>query len=257
MADQTVTASVQESWCAKVITLFPEIFPGPLGCSLVGRALENNVWRLEVVDLKKFGLGNHRVVDDRPMGGGPGMVFRPDVVSAALESTAAGVSVCPSEWPVVLLTPRGKRLTQKQIQEWSCCRGITLVCGRFEGVDERIVQKFGLCEISIGDFVLSGGEIAAFVLIEGIVRLIPRVVGNQASVKEESYSANLLEYPHYTRPQHWNEMSVPAVLSSGDHSKIAAWRKAEAERVTRERRPDLWKAYCAETEKHLNDDRDK
>ena len=232
-----------EPWKVKVITLFPELFPGPLDCSLTGKALRDGLWRLETINLREFGAGPHRNVDDRPVGGGPGMVYRPDVVAAALEAASADTPADPDIWPRVFVTPRGRRLQHAQVKELSTADGMTLLCGRFEGVDERVLQKFGLSEISIGDFVLSGGEIAAHVLIDAIVRRIPRVLGNQASIEEESYAGGLLEYPQYTRPRVWREISVPEVLLSGNHAEIAQWRRTQAERETRLRRPDLWQAY--------------
>ncbi len=232
-----------EPWKVKVITLFPELFPGPLDCSLAGKALQDGLWRLETIGLREFGAGPHRNVDDRPLGGGPGMVYRPDVVAAALEAAAVDTPSDPEIWPCIFFTPRGRRLRQAQVEELSRAAGMTLLCGRFEGVDERVLQRHRLSEISIGDYVLSGGEIAAHVLIDAIVRRIPRVLGNQASIEEESYASGLLEYPQYTRPRVWQEISVPEVLLSGNHAEIVQWRRAEAERATRLRRPDLWQAH--------------
>lgn len=231
-----------EPWRVKVITLFPELFPGPLECSLAGKALRGGLWRLETVNLREFGAGPHRNVDDRPVGGGPGMIYRPDVVAAALEAAAEDTPADPEVWPCIFFTPRGRRLQQAQVEELSRAAGMTLLCGRFEGVDERVLQRYRLSEISIGDYVLSGGEIAAHVLIDAIVRRIPRVLGNQASIEEESHAGGLLEHPQYTRPRVWQEISVPEVLLSGNHAEIAEWRRAEAERATRLRRPDLWQA---------------
>ncbi len=234
-------------WKAKVITLYPELFPGPLGCSLAGKALRENLWALETIDLRRFGLGAHRLVDDRPAGGGPGMVFKPDVVASALDSASSGTPDDPDLWPVICLTPRGQRLRQPHAVKWSGCRGVTLLCGRFEGIDERVIQSYRLTEISVGDFVLSGGEIAAHALIDSVVRLIPRVLGNQASATEDSHTGGLLEYPQYTRPRIWRGIPVPGVLLSGNHAEIAEWRKTEAMRATRRRRPDMWQAFRAET----------
>ena len=228
-------------WKVKVITLFPELFPGPLDCSLTGKALRDGIWKLETISLREFGAGPHRNVDDRPAGGGAGMVYRPDVVAAALDAAAVDTPADPEIWPRIFFTPRGRRLRQQQVEELSGAAGMTLLCGRFEGVDERVLQRYRLSEISIGDFVLSGGEIAAHVLIDAIVRRIPRVLGNQASIEEESYAGGLLEYPQYTRPRVWQQISVPEVLLSGNHAEIAQWRRAEAERATRLRRPDLWR----------------
>lgn len=242
-------------WQAKVITLFPELFPGPLGCSLAGKALQNNLWDLETIDLRQFGKGRHKTVDERPTGGGPGMIFRPDVVAAALEFTAEQTD--REFWPVISLSPRGEPLNQSHAHKWSACHGITLLCGRFEGVDERVIQHFDLTEISLGDFILSGGEIAAFALIDTVIRLIPSVLGNQASTKEESYTSNLLEYPQYTQPSVWREIEVPPVLLSGNHAEILKWRKSEAIRITAARRPDLWQAYCAANSDFPDGDTDK
>ena len=235
----------QDPWHAKVITLFPELFPGPLGCSLAGKALRENLWSLETIDLRRFGLGSHKLVDDRPVGGGPGMVFRPDVVASALDWASRGTPSDPEQWPVICLTPRGQRLGQPHAVKWSAGRGMTLLCGRFEGIDERVIRQYGMTEISIGDFVMSGGEIAAHALIDSVVRLIPSVLGNQASVTEESHTANLLEYPQFTRPRIWQGIPVPDILLTGNHAEIANWRKTEAIRATKQRRPDMWQAFCS------------
>jgi tRNA (guanine37-N1)-methyltransferase len=197
------------------------------------------------VDLRLFGVGKHRNVDDTPAGGGAGMVLRPDVVARALTEAQRGASSNRAKWPIVYLSPRGKPFDQAMAQRFSRTDGITLLCGRFEGVDERVIEHFGIEEVSLGDFVLTGGEIAAQALIDATVRLIPRVLGNQASVEEESFSAGLLEHPHYTKPAVWEGREIPEILLSGHHAKIADWRLAEAERLTKERRPDLWWAYCA------------
>jgi tRNA (guanine37-N1)-methyltransferase len=223
-------------WRASVLTIFPEMFPGPLGLSLAGKALSAGAWSLDVTDVRSFATDRHRTVDDTPAGGGPGMVMKPDVLSRAIDSIAAG------QRPRLFLSPRGAPLTQARVEALSRGAGTVLVCGRFEGVDERVIAARGLEEISIGDYVLSGGEIAAMALIDACVRLLPGVMGAAASGAEESFADGLLEYPHYTRPQLWEGRAIPEVLTSGDHSKIAAWRRAEAERLTRERRPDLWAA---------------
>jgi tRNA (guanine37-N1)-methyltransferase len=220
-------------WRAGVLTLFPEMFPGPLGASLAGRALEAGIWSLDVRDIRDFAGDRHRSVDDTPFGGGAGMVLRPDVVDAALADAA-------DARPLIFLTPRGRPLTQAMVQGWSAGPGLVLLCGRYEGVDQRVIEARALQEVSLGDFVLSGGEIAAMALLDACVRLLPGVMGAAASAEEESFTAGLLEYPHYTRPAEWQGRRVPEVLLSGHHGAIAAWRRTEAERITRERRPDLW-----------------
>ncbi len=228
-------------WTARVLTLYPEMFPGPLGQSLSGRALADGLWRLEPVQIRAFATDRHRTVDDSPAGGGAGMVMKPDIVAAALDAAEPGLS--RADWPAIYLSPRGRLLTQGRIGALAAGRGVTLLCGRFEGVDERVVAARGLEEVSIGDFVLTGGEIAAMALIDAAVRLIPRVLGNAESVVQESFSHGLLEFPHYTRPTDWEGRAIPEVLLSGHHGRIAAWRRSEAERLTRLRRPDLWRAY--------------
>ena len=228
---------VKNAWVARVITLFPDAFPGVLAASLTGRALDLGLWRLETVDLRSFGEGRHRTVDDSPAGGGAGMVLRADVVDAALMA-AAGLPVC-------YLSPRGRRFDQAMARDWAAGPGVTLLCGRFEGVDQRVLDHHGVDEVSLGDFVLTGGEIAAQAMLDATVRLLPGVLGNAASVEEESFSAGLLEHPQYTRPVVWEGREIPAVLQSGHHGEIAKWRQAEAERVTRERRPDLWERFKA------------
>jgi tRNA (guanine37-N1)-methyltransferase len=233
------------AWVAKVVTLFPEVFPGVLGASLTGKALQEGLWRLETLDLRPFGEGRHLNVDDTPAGGGPGMVMRADIVARALSAAAEGTPADRARWPVLYLSPRGRPFTQGMAQQLSQTEGMTLLCGRFEGVDERVIERFGLTEVSIGDYVLTGGELAAQVLIDATVRLIPRVLGNQASAGEDSFSAGLLEHPQYTKPAVWEGRAIPEVLLSGHHAKITDWRRAEAERLTQERRPDLWRAYLA------------
>ena len=240
----TDTPDLAGAWCAKVLTLFPEVFPGVLGASLTGRALAEGLWRLEPIDLRRFGVGRHRNVDDTPAGGGAGMVMRADVVGAALAEAALGTPQDRARWPVVYLSPRGQPLNQALVRRYAACEGITLICGRFEGVDERVLERFDVEEVSLGDFVLTGGEIAAQALIDATVRLIPRVLGNEASAEEESFSRGLLEFPQYTRPAEWEGREIPEVLLSGHHANIADWRQAMAERLTRKRRPDLWRAYC-------------
>jgi len=225
-------------WRACVVTLFPELFPGPLAASLTGDALRQGVWALDTVPLRDHGIGRHRAVDDTPAGGGPGMVLRADVVAAAID--VARARDMPPAAPVVYLTPRGAPLTQATVRGLAAGPGAVLVAGRFEGLDQRVIEARGVTEISIGDYVLAGGELAAMVLIEAVVRLLPGVVGAPASLAEESFEAGLIEHPHYTRPRDWEGRSIPEVLLSGDHARIAEWRRAEAERATRERRPDLW-----------------
>jgi tRNA (guanine37-N1)-methyltransferase len=226
------------SWTAHVLTILPDMFPGPLGHSLAGRALERGLWRLSVADIRDFATDRHRTVDDTPFGGGPGMVMRPDVVDAAL-------AAAPAELPVFYLSPRGRTIEQALVRQLAGGPGATLLCGRFEGVDQRVLDARNIVELSLGDFVLSGGEPAAITLIDACVRLLPGVMGEAESLAEESFADGLLEYPHYTRPAIWAGRAVPEVLASGHHEKIRAWRRAEAERLTRERRPDLWSRYVA------------
>lgn len=224
-------------WSVTVLTLFPEMFPGPLAYSLAGRALEDGIWALETVDIRAFASDKHASVDDAPFGGGPGMVMRPDVVDAALEGGAR------ADGPVIYLSPRGRPLDQARVAQLADGRALTLLCGRYEGLDERVLEARGVEEASLGDFVLSGGEPAAIALIDACVRLLPGVVGEAESLAEESFAAGLLEYPQYTRPQDWSGRKVPEVLLSGHHERIRQWRKARAEEITRERRPDLWERY--------------
>ncbi len=233
------------AWRATVLTLFPGMFPGPLGCSLAGRALEDGVWALETVDIRAFARDKHGAVDDAPFGGGPGMVMRADVLAAAIEASH------PADAPGVrvLLTPRGARIDQARVRALAAAERVTFVCGRYEGVDERVVEACGLEELSLGDFVLSGGEAAAIAVIDACVRLLPGVIGAPEGLEEESFESGLLEYPQYTRPAEWRGRAVPEVLLSGDHGRIAAWRRAEAERVTRARRPDLWARHAAGKDK--------
>jgi tRNA (guanine37-N1)-methyltransferase len=227
------------TWHASVLTLFPEMFPGPLGASLVGKALEKNIWTLEVRDIREHGLGKHRTVDDTPAGGGPGMVMRADVACAAID---AAVSRNPG-LPLLYLTPRGIPLTQTRVRELAGGDGAILLCGRFEGLDQRAIDARELEEISIGDFVLAGGEIAAMAVIEACVRLMPGALGDQNSAAEESFSDGLLEYPQYTRPQEFEGRAIPATLTGGNHAEIAKWRQQTAESLTKSRRPDLWTLY--------------
>jgi tRNA (guanine37-N1)-methyltransferase len=226
-------------WTATVLTLFPEMFPGPLGVSLAGKALAAGHWALETVDIRHFARNKHATVDDAPFGGGPGMVMRPDVVDDAL------ASVPEDGRPAIFLTPRGRLVDQARIRALAEGPGVVLLCGRYEGIDARVIEARGLEELSLGDFVLSGGEIAALAVIDAAVRLLPGVVGDAASLEEESFAQGLLEYPHYTRPQEWRGRAVPEVLASGHHEKIKAWRLAQAEELTRRRRPDLWARFMA------------
>lgn len=224
-------------WGATVFTLFPEMFPGPLGLSLAGDALKRDVWRLDAVDIRAHGLGKHRSVDDTPAGGGAGMVMRADVLAASLDAALA-----PDDpRPRLLMSPRGTPLTQARVRALASGPGVAIVCGRFEGVDERVIAARNLEEVSIGDYVLSGGELAALVLLDAIVRLLPGVMGKEESGAEESFENGLLEYPHYTKPRSFEGREIPEVLLSGDHAKIAAWREAEARALTNSRRPDLLK----------------
>jgi len=228
-------AEVPAIWRATVLTLFPDMFPGPLGISLAGKALAGGLWVLEARDIRDSATDRHRSVDDTPAGGGPGMVLRADILAAAIDAADAA-----SERPRLLMSPRGRPLTQSLVRELAEGPGPLIVCGRFEGVDQRVIEARGLEEVSIGDYVLSGGEIAAMALIDACVRLLPGVMGKAESASEESFSAPLLEYPQYTRPQTFEGRPIPEILTSGDHAKVAAWRKAEAEALTRARRPDLW-----------------
>jgi len=235
--------AVQGAWRAKIVTLFPEAFPGVLGLSLTGKALDAGLWALETIDLRPFGLGKHRNVDDTPAGGGAGMVLRADVVAAALDHAAAGTPENRADWPVLYMSPRGKPFTQADARRLAAAQGVTILCGRFEGVDERVLEAYGVEEVSIGDFVLTGGELAAQVLIDATVRLRDGVLGNSESATEESHSNGLLEHPQYTRPAEWQGRAIPEVLMSGNHKKIAAWRRQMSETLTRERRPELWAQF--------------
>jgi tRNA (guanine37-N1)-methyltransferase len=225
------------SWRASILTIFPEFFPGPLGASLAGRALEAGIWSCEAADIRDHATDRHRSVDDTPAGGGPGMVMRADVLARAIDA----VSPAGDSRPRLLMSARGKPLTQNRVRELAAGPGVTLICGRFEGVDERLIEARNLEEVSVGDYVLSGGEVAAYVLLDACVRLLPGVMGKEASGEEESFESGLLEYPQYTRPQLFEGRDIPEILVSGDHAKVKAWRRAEAERITAERRPDLLK----------------
>ncbi|GAK44269.1 tRNA (guanine-N1)-methyltransferase [Tepidicaulis marinus] len=222
-----------------MLTLFPEMFPGPLGFSLAGRALEEERWALETVDIRGFARDKHRSVDDTPAGGGAGMVMRADVLAAAIDAVHG-----PSdERPLIYLSPRGKPLDQARVRSLAEGSGAVLLCGRFEGIDQRVIEARGLEEVSLGDFVLSGGEPAALALLDAVIRLLPGVMGKEASGEEESFETGLLEYPHYTRPPVFEGREIPEILTSGHHGRIAEWRRQEAEKLTRERRPDLWEKY--------------
>jgi tRNA (guanine37-N1)-methyltransferase len=227
-------------WRATILTLFPDMFPGPLGFTLAGKALAGGLWSLDAVDIRAHTTDKHRSVDDTPAGGGPGMVMKADVLARALDAVET------DERPRLLMSARGAPLTQQRVESLSTGPGAIVVCGRYEGIDERVIEARGLEEVSVGDYVLSGGEIAAMALIDACVRLLPGVMGKEASSAEESFARGLLEYPQYTRPTLWEERPIPEILLSGDHGKIAAWRRGEAERLTRERRPDLWGAHVAE-----------
>ncbi|MGB3147832.1 MAG: tRNA (guanosine(37)-N1)-methyltransferase TrmD [Paracoccaceae bacterium] len=235
------------AWRARIITLFPQAFPGTLGLSLTGKALADGLWALETLDLRTFGEGRHRTVDDNPAGGGAGLVLRADVVAQALDAAAVGTPAGRDRWPVIYLSPRGKPFDQSTARRLAAAEGATFLCGRFEGVDQRVLDHYEVEEISLGDFVMTGGEIAAQAMIDAAVRLRPGVLGNAASAVDESHSHGLLEHPHYTRPTVWQGREIPAVLMSGHHGEIAKWRQAEAERITREKRPDLWAAWKAGT----------
>ena len=224
---------------ASVLTLYPEMFPGPLGHALAGRALREGIWRLDLVNIRDFATDRHRTVDDAPAGGGPGMVLKPDVLAAAIDATSAPEDARPR----LLMSPRGEPLTQKLVREFAAKPGLVIVCGRFEGVDERVIEARNLREISIGDFVLSGGEAAAMCLLDAVVRLLPGVMGRCESGEWESFERDLLEYPHYTRPREWEGRSIPPLLLSGNHAEIERWRLEQAERITKTRRPDLWQRW--------------
>ena len=237
MADKPDIAG---SWTAQIITLFPQAFPGVLGESLTGKALQDGLWQLQTYDLRTYGIGKHRNVDDTPAGGGAGMVLRADVLEKAIKDARAGVKGIA---PLVYLSPRGRRFDQAMARDWARMDGVTMLCGRFEGVDERVLEHFGIQEVSLGDFVMTGGEIAAQAMIDATVRLLPGVLGNADSAVEESFSSGLLEHPQFTKPAEWQGHPIPEVLLSGNHAKIAEWRREMAEKITRERRPDLWAAY--------------
>jgi len=224
-------------WRAIALTIFPEMFPGPLGLSLAGKALADGKWALSILDIRDFATDKHRSVDDTPAGGGAGMVMRADIAAAAIDAARASM---PADTPTIYLSPRGRQLTQARVRELAQGPGVILLCGRFEGVDQRALDARNVEEVSIGDYVLSGGELAAQVLVDACVRLLPGVAGNEVSLAEESFASGLLEYPQFTRPREWEGRAIPDVLPSGDHEKIARWRREQAEKITKERRPDLW-----------------
>ncbi len=234
---------VKGAFTVKIVTLFPEAFPGTLGLSLTGKALDLGLWRLIPIALRPFGEGKHRNVDDTPAGGGAGMVLRADVLDRALDEAAVGATPDRLKWPLIYLSPRGRPFDQAMARRFAACDGMTMICGRFEGIDQRVIDHHQIEEVSLGDFVLTGGEIAAQAMLDATVRLLPKVLGNQASTEEESFSDGLLEHPQYTKPAEWQGLPIPDVLQSGHHGEIAKWRKAQAEELTKLRRPDLWQAY--------------
>ncbi len=228
--------SYADVWQARVVTLFPDLFPGVLGASLTGKALHDGLWQLHTHDLRSFGIGKHRNVDDTPAGGGAGMVMRADVVGPAIEDAQAHAR---GRWPILYMSPRGRRFDQAMARDLADCAGVTMLCGRFEGVDERVIEHYGITEVSLGDFVMTGGELAAQAMIDATVRLLPGVLGNADSTVEESHSNGLLEHPQYTRPAIWEGREIPPVLMSGNHGEVAKWRAAQSRDLTRARRPDL------------------
>ncbi len=230
------------SWCAQVLTLYPDMFPGPLAHSLAGKALEAGIWQIDVLDIRGHARDKHRTVDDTPAGGGPGMVMKPDVVAAAIDAGRER-----HDLPLLVMTPRGRPLTQERVAALAEGPGVAVLCGRFEGIDQRVIEARGGEEVSVGDMVLSGGEIAGMALIDAAVRLLPGVMGKGQSADEESFTNGILEYPHYTRPQSWEGHDIPPVLLSGHHGEIGKWRRQQAEQVTKERRPDLWARYVKKT----------
>ncbi|WP_380252769.1 tRNA (guanosine(37)-N1)-methyltransferase TrmD [Kiloniella antarctica] len=225
------------NWTATVLSLHPEMFPGSLGLSLAGKALEKGIWELNKVDIRDFAHDKHRTVDAIPFGGGAGLVMRPDIVDAALNSVAGKAG------PVIYLSPRGRLLDQSLVKELAAGPGVTLLCGRYEGIDQRVLDAHEVIEVSVGDYILSGGEQAALILMDAVIRLLPGVMGNRESADEESFETGLLEYPLYTRPAEWQDRKVPEVLSSGHHGKIKQWRQEQAEEITKKKRPDLWGKY--------------
>ena len=241
--DLMADVQVKGAFTVKIVTLFPEAFPGTLGLSLTGKALDLGLWRLIPIALRPFGEGKHRNVDDTPAGGGAGMVLRADVLDRALDAAAVGANPDRLKWPLIYLSPRGRPFDQAMARRFAACDGLTMICGRFEGIDQRVIDHHQIEEVSLGDFVLTGGEIAAQAMLDATVRLLPKVLGNQASTEEESFSDGLLEHPQYTKPAEWQGLPIPDVLQSGHHGEIAKWRKSQAEELTKLRRPDLWQAY--------------
>ncbi|MFC3052632.1 tRNA (guanosine(37)-N1)-methyltransferase TrmD [Kordiimonas pumila] len=233
----------QPSFTAQVLTIFPDMFPGTLGQSLAGKGLNDAKWALKTLDIRDFSSDKHRSIDDTPAGGGPGMVIRADILGKAIDAAKADAE---PKWPLVYMSPRGRRFDQAEAQRWKEAGGVTILCGRFEGVDERVLEAREVEEISVGDFVLSGGEPAALVMLDAVIRLLPGVMGEAGTLDEESFEDGLLEYPHYTRPQVWEGREIPEVLTSGHHKKIAEWRREKREELTRIRRPDMWSTYVRE-----------
>lgn len=233
------------AFTAQVLTLFPDMFPGTLGKSLAGRGLNEGIWELKTLDIRDFSSDKHRSVDDTPAGGGPGMVMRADILGKAFDAAATNAD---PNWPVVYMSPRGRTFDQTEAKRWKKAGGVTILCGRFEGVDERVLEARNVEEVSIGDCVLSGGEPAAMVMLDAVIRMLPGIMGASETLAEESFESGLLEYPHYTRPQVWEGREIPAVLTSGHHGEVAKWRQAKAEELTRIRRPDLWSTYVREKE---------
>ena len=246
MADAGKSRSEETCWRARVCTLFPEMFPGPLGQSLAGKALDKGIWSLELIDIRDHGIGRHRVVDDTPFGGGPGMVMRPDVMDAAISTAMEGLD---QDTPKLYFSPRGRKLDQQMAQQLAATPDVVMIAGRYEGLDQRVIDDAGLTEVSIGDYVLSGGELPALVTIDAVVRLLPGVMGNADAHEDDSFSAGLLEHPLYTQPREWKGHEVPSVLTSGNHKAIADWRLRQAKSVTRIRRPDMWQAWQNDEDK--------
>lgn len=230
-------------WTATVLTLFPDAFPGVLGCSVIGSALKDEKWALEAIDIRKFSYNKHRSVDASPAGGGPGMVLTPEASARAIDSVVRKAEASVDTRPLIYLTPRGRPLTQKRVRELSSGAGVIVFCGRFEGLDQRVIEARNMEEVCVGDFILAGGEVAAQAMIEACVRLLPGVLGGDTSTDEESFEDGLLEYPLYAKPREWEDRKIPEVLLSGDHKRIKAWRRAEMEKITKERRPDMWEKH--------------